>query len=457
MAKITRSEIKNIKNISEFSADLNGCTAYIIAGNTKGKTTFIRFLLERLMGNKYKPEVLNDKTKQGYASIKMDDGNEFIYTLESDGKEKLTFVSNSLEFKVTKEIVNKYIPNSYFDIDAFVNATPKEKVNILTKTLGIDVSEEKQKLKQLISIREERFRAKNQAKSLYQEFQIYSKPIDENQIKQVEYERKKIIEEYENKVKSINEKNKETEKKIQELTAERERNINEYKSRKEHIEKDVRVLEDCLSKTLFLRDVEVKEETSKCLSKNIELLKEKYNNILKEEENRINYNNFINKLPKKEDVPPPPDLSEIDNTLRKADLYREKYKQFLSYKEQYEKAESSYNEIDAQIKEIEGVIKSKMESVKLPDGITINEEGVFYNGMPVDKEHLSLSELYIVSLLLSSVNLKELRTLYFDCSPLDKVSLQKVLDWAEKNDLQLLIEKPDFEAGELRFELIEQK
>lgn len=42
MAKINRTYVKNIKNIDEFVADLNGATAYIIGGNTKGKTHFFR-------------------------------------------------------------------------------------------------------------------------------------------------------------------------------------------------------------------------------------------------------------------------------------------------------------------------------------------------------------------------------------------------------------------------------
>jgi hypothetical protein len=59
--------------------------------------------------------------------------------------------------------------------------------------------------------------------------------------------------------------------------------------------------------------------------------------------------------------------------------------------------------------------------------------------------------------MLSSVNLKELKTLYFDCSPLDKNSMEAVLKWAKENDLQLLIERPDFDGGELRFEIIENQ
>ena len=44
--------------------------------------------------------------------------------------------------------------------------------------------------------------------------------------------------------------------------------------------------------------------------------------------------------------------------------------------------------------------------------------------------------------------------MHFDASYLDKNSLSDIQLWADQNDLQLLIERPDFEAGEIKYEVI---
>jgi hypothetical protein len=39
---------------------------------------------------------------------------------------------------------------------------------------------------------------------------------------------------------------------------------------------------------------------------------------------------------------------------------------------------------------------------------------------------------------------------------LDKNTLAEIQTWANENDLQLLIERPDFDGGEIKYTLIEQ-
>jgi len=163
----------------------------------------------------------------------------------------------------------------------------------------------------------------------------------------------------------------------------------------------------------------------------------------------------IEGLEKQKEIPPMPDFKQIDDQIIQMEEKMENYRKAKMYKSEYEQSVEDYEEICKEIEELEKRIKEKLQAVKLPEQIKITSSGVFYKDMPVDEKHLSKSELYIVSLMLSSVNLKELRTLYFDCSPLDKNNLKDVLVWAKQNDLQLLIERPDFEGGELKFEIIE--
>ena len=65
------------------------------------------------------------------------------------------------------------------------------------------------------------------------------------------------------------------------------------------------------------------------------------------------------------------------------------------------------------------------------------------------------SQKYIAGLKLGAMVLGELKTMHFDASFLDKNSLNEVQEWAERNSYQLLIERPDFDAGEIKYEIIE--
>ena len=75
--------------------------------------------------------------------------------------------------------------------------------------------------------------------------------------------------------------------------------------------------------------------------------------------------------------------------------------------------------------------------------------------MPLDRNQISTSKLYCTALRIASMGLGEVKTLYFDASFLDKQSLSEIEVWANENDLQLLIERPDWDGGEIHYELID--
>jgi hypothetical protein len=62
--------------------------------------------------------------------------------------------------------------------------------------------------------------------------------------------------------------------------------------------------------------------------------------------------------------------------------------------------------------------------------------------------------LYIAGLKLASMNLGELKTVHFEASALDKKSLEEVERFANQIGLQLLIERPDYNGGEISYQLI---
>ena len=94
-----------------------------------------------------------------------------------------------------------------------------------------------------------------------------------------------------------------------------------------------------------------------------------------------------------------------------------------------------------------------IKSAPLPEGFGFTDDGITYNKLPFTREQLSSSGIYIAALKLASMNLGEVKTLHFDASFLDKNSLADIEKWANDNGLQLLIERPDFEGGEIEYEL----
>lgn len=109
---------------------------------------------------------------------------------------------------------------------------------------------------------------------------------------------------------------------------------------------------------------------------------------------------------------------------------------------------------DAEVKRIEAEKQKMVESIKLPEEFKIDGEGITYKGFPITKDQLSSSGIYIASLKLAHIGIGEVKTLHFDASTLGRKNLNDIEKWATENDLQLLIERPDFEDGEIVYELI---
>ena len=96
-----------------------------------------------------------------------------------------------------------------------------------------------------------------------------------------------------------------------------------------------------------------------------------------------------------------------------------------------------------------------LKKAKVPSEFQFTDDGILYNNMPLTNQQLSSSAKYIAALKLSMLCIGELRTMHFDASFLDKNSLAEIQEWADNNDLQLLIKRPDWEASDkIKYEII---
>jgi hypothetical protein len=96
-----------------------------------------------------------------------------------------------------------------------------------------------------------------------------------------------------------------------------------------------------------------------------------------------------------------------------------------------------------------------IESAKFPKGVSIDSKGITIDGLPLERTQISTSKLYTTALRIAAMNLGEVKTLYFDASFLDRKTLEEIEKWANEIGLQLLLERPDWNGGEIKYELIQ--
>jgi hypothetical protein len=142
------------------------------------------------------------------------------------------------------------------------------------------------------------------------------------------------------------------------------------------------------------------------------------------------------------------------NTANEANRKAQVYHDWLKQKDNVAAKSQFAGDADILVKTIETERMNMIKSAKMPEGFGFSEDGITYNGLSFTREQLSSSGIYIAALKLAAMTLGDVRTLHFDASFLDKISLADIEAWAITEDLQLLIERPDFEGGEIEYQLL---
>jgi hypothetical protein len=405
MAKIKKITVSNLKAVSALSADFNGCTAIITGGNHKGKSSFLKSLPERLRGNK--PDVvLKHGEKDGFAEWELTTGEKFVWSFD-DKKEKLTFISErNIKSSLTKDISTYYFP-AVFDVDGFLNSTPSKQKTVLQKLTGIDFSEIDQLYKQAYEARTwaNKKLAEEKAKRQLLDPNL---PTEESSTEELEKELAGIdVHNYRftNIQNGVREKKKQVEDNCKE--------IEELQNKIMAIEaKNLNLSTDIEKNEVWMADEKNLPKT------NAETLKAQIAKI-KEDNKAIADNNRV--------------------------------------KEHHKVVEKCENEAllaDEEVKRIDAEKLDVIKNASMPDGFGFSDDGITYNGFAFNKDQLSSSAIYIGALKLAALGLGEVKTLHFDASYLDKNSLAEIEQWAVDNDLQLLIERPDFEGGEIEYHIL---
>lgn len=422
MSKIKTNTVSNLKALGSFTANLNGATAIITGANNSGKSSFIRSLIDRL--SDIKPDIiLKTGTEEGYQELELTTGEKLIWSFENKTAkgERLIFVTPGEDGKevrqsLSQEIAKRFFPPT-FDIDEFLQATPQKQKKILEEISGLD-----------FTIINDRYKVayedRTLANSKLRDAKANLKPI-RNDLPTTETDVFTIQQE----IHGIDKHNETYE------TA--QNGVDTYKKDVAETDREITRLQ-----TLINAANKKKKELETRVSDG-----EKW---LAVPANKPKGDNVSYELNKK--------LQSIvdENTIIKAN------NEAIKTKEDVLNLETKAKEADAKVKAIELEKVKMIKESNLPEGFDFTDDGILFEGLPVTKQQLSTSRIYIAALHLASMNLGEVKTLYFDASMLDKNSLAEVENWAITEGtklfgepIQLLIEKVDFEAGELRYELIE--
>lgn len=399
--KIKRIEVKNYKALDQQELNLNGCSAIVTGGNDKGKSSLLSDLIDRFHSDKAEMIVKQDEEK-GYNVMELTDGSriEWNFTKKS---ERLSYITSD-GIKQTSGVIGaigeKYFGKK-FDIDSFLNSGPKKQQETLEDISGADLQEIEERYKEAYEERTEKNRELKR---------IRSRKLEEPE--QVEKPDVDSIKEDLKKARAQNEAHRQVKNKIDTL---------------EGIEDEVtRIIGETEYEDLF--------------------------NHTKAKEIRDNID-----IPEKVDVETLEEkLDKAQEQLRKYDAYERDLEEYKEWVKEGKKAAKEAEKADDKVKAIEKEKQEAIAEADFPEGFDIGEDGLTYNGLPLDDKQISESAKHIAALKLGYMVLGEVRTLHFSASALDKNSLNEVQEWAEEKDLQLLIERPDFDGGDIKYELINE-
>lgn len=466
MAKVQKITISNLKAIGEFAADFKGCTAIVTGGNNKGKSTLLRSLPDRIHG--ITPGViLKQGTKEGMTEWALTTGERLVWSFEEKPNrkgentfyEKLIYITkDNIKGSLTRELCLRYFP-PVFDVDEFLTSQPKIQRAKLQKLVGLDFTDIDSRYQKAYEEREGKNRRALEEKIHFEKMTMPEQvqPVSIEDLKKRKDDIRADLNQLYLSNKAHNEKLR------NDYLAEVERILREHNESVEATRKEV---DDYNKVNEELRDRYTRakgfQEALQALGFDGEDLKAFIYELLGGLREDKTYPVTVEpSLPIEptyvKEMPDNGPLLRIEEEINKAIETNHQAEEWVKWDNQRKEMLATKEEAEEANRKVVAIEFEKMEMIrnaKLPEGFGFDDDGITYNGLPFTKEQLSSSGIYIAALKLASMTLGEVRTLHFDASFLDKKSLLDIEAWAQKEDLQLLIERPDFEGGEIEYQLI---
>jgi recombinational DNA repair ATPase RecF len=399
IVKFIIENYKALKGKTEFNP--NGASFMLIGSNGQGKTSAGRALIDFLTKSVPSKPVTTGQT-DGTIEYEFDNGQKLIAKFTEKGTQKLELLSpEGLKINTPKEFIQKLTGNGMaFNIDEFMSMAPKPRRELLEKIAGVDLSDLNAKEKEFEDLRRD---ANAEAKAAHARV----KPFD---TKLADLEEVDVTESVET-LTAMNNANAAYEK-VDNGIKQRASKILDHQSKILELQKEIELYQTELEKGIAWKKDNIKFTDS--------------------------------------------EIEKQELLIKKADEIKEA-KRIKKDVEDYNTKSEKALEYDEKIKDIRAEKESRIKSASLPaEGLAFEGEELLIDGIPFESSQIAASRKLIAAIQIAASMLGEIKYLHFDGAALDKASADKILDWAEKNDLQLCLERPLWEGGDgVRMEIIE--
>lgn len=430
--KIKKIEVRNFKAVEKNIANFNGCSAIISAGNDKGKTSILRGLIDRFRGEK--PDlILKEGTLKGFNTMELTDGAiiEWKFTEKTESFSFTTADGIKQTTGVLSAIGKRYF-GIKFDIDKFLHDPGQKQTKELQRLVGLDFTDIDARYNVAYDKRTD---ANREVKRLNALIIVEPEEITNPNINLL----KTKLENGKKTNKSLKEKWEKDNKIYQKDTIDFNEEQDLRKADIDEAESSIKILNQ-LDGGIFIECIDFSK--AKEIQESLPAVEEK---------------KTLESLSEPEYVDVDTIQKNIDNTnddIIKYNGYLTKLQTYNDHVISKEKAVKLQTDYDAKVKKIEEEKLALIQSADIPKDFEITADGILYKGLPLNDNQISTSGKYIAALKLGSLVLGEIKTMHFEASSLDKNSLSKIQDWANEQNLQLLIERPDFEARDIRYEIL---
>jgi len=382
--ELKSSNIKRLKAI-ELHIDEKQNLILITGKNAQGKSSVLDSIWYALGGKKAaQDKPIRDGEEKGEIelTLKSEKGNYVVKRTFTDKGSYLS-VSNTegAKYSNPQELLDYIVGSLSFDPLEFSRMDAKKQVAELTKIVGLDFTDLDNKKKELT---EERLLVGREQKSLA----TFS---DEDV---------KFSEEY----------SKKNEVSVSELSAKLEKETNIHRDYETAIKK------------ISLNDTEIAEMKAR-----ITMLEDESAKLRKIKDTEEDLDKLRSSIS---------DVDGENNKIRKA-------KDIVSSIAKFKEKGVEYHNLTEEIKKIDAEKTNKLAKAKMPiDGLSWNEEGVLYNGIPYNQ--ISSAEQLRVSMAIAMSSNPKLRMLQIrDGSLLDKDNLKVIDEMTKGKDFQAFVEKVD--------------
>lgn len=390
IVKFIIENYKSLKGKTEFNPE--GSSFVLVGPNGAGKTSAGRAIIDMLT-NSLPSVPITTGEESGFVEYTFSDNTKLKAKFNEKGNSIELISPEGLKIASPKDVLKKLAGDAMsFNIDDFISMQPKPRREMLEKMVGIDFTETN---KEEAKLEEER-RLKNAA---YKAAAARCKSFDESLVDLEIIDTDTAL----NKLKAANE-NKTAHAKVLQ-------GIKERKNRLLTIEAEI----EKLTKEIATIDKELKAGEEWCAT----------TDTISDEE-IIRMEKLISQTDKIREA------KRLKNEADEANILKEE-------------AEL----LDTQIKELRNWKSTEIKNAKLPAGLRFDENGdITIDGIPFTDSQISASRKLIAGIQIATAMLGEIRYLHFDGAALDKKNTEVILNWANENDLQLCIERPEWEGGE---------